>query len=109
MSGPLCAARAAAAACLVTSLIAHPQDLGHGDRDVATGFQHRGFAAPTGSLVPALAAPGHLHDAMNIYSECTAEQPLALDGLIVWKGCGRRQSWLAGARFNCTPGAFLAS
>ena len=46
MSGPLCAARAAAAACLVTSLIAHPQDLGHGDRDVATGFQHRGFAAP---------------------------------------------------------------
>jgi len=59
-----------AVGCLVTSLIINPQDPGHGDRrDVAAGFGIAGFAALAASLVPAITAPGHLYDAVNIYND----------------------------------------
>jgi len=59
-----------AVGCLVTSLIVYPQDSGHGDRrDVGVAFGIAGFAALAASLLPALTAPGHLYDAVNIYND----------------------------------------
>lgn len=61
---------AVAVGCLVTSLIVHPNDTGHGDRrDIATAFAVGGFAALAASVVPAFTAPGHLYDAVNVYND----------------------------------------
>jgi hypothetical protein len=59
-----------AVGCLVTSLIVNPYGPGHEDRQEASlGFAAAGFAALAASLVPALTAPGHLYDAVNIYND----------------------------------------
>jgi hypothetical protein len=65
---------AVAVGCLATSVIVHPRDPGHDDRrNMAIGFGIAGFTALAASLIPALMAPGHLYDAVNIYNDGLAK------------------------------------